>query len=807
MFVSYKWLKEYVDITVTPQELADKMSVTGIEIEGVTSLGEGLKKIVVGKTLDVIDHPDSDHLHICQVEVGEAHAENGVLQIVCGASNVAAGQKVIVALPGARIKDNIKIKKGKIRGQESHGMICSLEELGFSSSVVPKEYSDGIFVLPEDAPVGEDVLTYLSMDDAILELSITPNRADALNMYGVAFEVGALYEKTPHFKTFEAPIDNQDTIEQYVSVHIDNPEQTHAYNMTVIKDVTVAPSPLWLQTRLMTMGIRPINNVVDATNYMLLAYGQPLHAFDYQTLPSKNITTRQARKGEVLVTLDGEERVFTEQDNVITANDTPIALAGVMGGLETEITEKTTVVALETALFDATTVRQTAKRFNLRSESSLRFEKGINRGLVAYVAEQAAALIAQLSGGTVVKGSQMVQNITVEDVTVAVTLTKINRVLGTELTMDQVVGLLNRLGFTTSVQADTLSVVVPPRRFDIRIEADVIEEVARIYGYDQLPSTLPITPSTSGGLNPLQQFIRATRRVLESVGYTQIIGYSLTTDTKAGAFAKEENNGVRLSLPMSEERSVLRRSLVSGLLEIAHYNVARNNTRLALYETGRVFFEIEGVSQPREDEHIALLLTGNREERTWFGKAQAYDYYDIKGALDTYFEKIGVIDHVTYVAKEKDGMHPGRTAFVYVDDIYVGFVGQVHPQVAQTYDLQNVYVAELDATVLKNVARTQLVQKTIPKYPSMTRDIALLVDRTVTHQQIVQVLTQSGGEYLTNVMLFDHYAGEGIEPDKKSLAYRLTFLNVNATLVEEDVNAAMQRIVTALESKVNAVIR
>lgn len=807
MFVSYKWLKEYVDITVAPQELADKMSVTGIEIEGVDTLGEGLKKIVIGKTLEVVDHPDSDHLHICQVEVGEEHAEGGVLQIVCGASNVATGQKVIVALPGARIKDNIKIKKGKIRGQESHGMICSLEELGFSSSVVPKEYSDGIFVLPADAPIGEDVITYLSMDDAVLELSITPNRADALSMYGVAFEVGALYEKTPQFKMFEATVDGQDKVENYVSVQVDNPDQTHAYNMTVIKNVTVAPSPLWLQTRLMTMGIRPINNVVDATNYMLLAYGQPLHAFDYQTLPSKNITTRQARQGEVLVTLDGEERVLTEQDNVITANDTPIALAGVMGGLDTEITEKTTVVALETALFDATTVRQTARRFNLRSESSLRFEKGINRSLVAHVAEQTAALIAQLSGGTVVSGSQMVQNIKVEDVTVSVALTNINRVLGTSLTNDQVIALLNRLGFDVQVQSETLHVVIPPRRFDIRIEADVIEEVARIYGYDQLPSTLPMTPSTSGGLNPSQSFIRATRRILESVGYTQIIGYSLTTEAKAGAFSKEENSGVHLALPMSEERSVLRRSLISGLLEIASYNVARNNTRLALYETGRVFFDVEGVSQPREDEHVALLLAGNREERTWFGKAQAVDYYDMKGALDTYFEKIGVANQVTYTASEKDGMHPGRTAFVYLNGNYVGFVGQVHPHVAQMYDLQNVYVAELDATLLQRATRDVLVQKTIPKYPSMTRDIALLVDTTVTHQQIVEVLTQSGGAYLTNVTLFDHYAGEGIEPGKKSLAYRLTFLNVSATLVEEDVNTAMQHITTALENTVNAVIR
>ncbi|MBF0779851.1 MULTISPECIES: phenylalanine--tRNA ligase subunit beta [unclassified Granulicatella] len=806
MYISYQWLQEYLTLSVSALELADKMSVTGIEIESVKSIGQGLKKLVVGETLSVINHPDSDHLHICQVNVGTEHSENGTLQIVCGAPNVEPHQKVIVALPGARIKDNIKIKKGKIRGQESHGMLCSLEELGFSSQVIPKECANGIYILPDDAPIGEDIIRYLCLDDTVLELSITPNRADALSVYGTAYEVGAIYNQQPQIPLKSAH-KIEDCASQYIQVDVENSKNCSAYYMSIIKDVTVQPSPLWLQMKLMSVGVRPINNVVDVTNYMLMLYGQPLHAFDYHTLPNKHVVVRDAKPQETIVTLDAVSRELDVEDIVITSADKPIALAGIMGGLDTEITENTTIVALEAAVFNAKQIRATSKRLNLRSEASVRFEKGINLSLIQHVLEQASAMIAELSNGKVVTGIQGVNHTNLSPIQVKTSLSKMNRVLGTKLTDDEVTDIFSRLGFDVNSINGEYEVSVPPRRWDISIEADLIEEVARIYGYDNLPSTLPTTPSISGGLSPLRHFLRLSNRLLESFGYTQTIGYSLTSLQKSGILAIENRGETTLALPMSEERSVLRRSLVTGLLDIAAYNIARNCTNLALYETGRVFYATHDNEQPYEEEHIALLLTGNRQQKSWYGKDERVDYYDIKGTLDAYFKGIGVYDKISYQAVQKEQMHPGRTAHIVLDNHIVGYVGQIHPHLAKQYDLPDTYVAELSIDPIQMLEKAKLVQTTVPKYPSMTRDIALLVNEKVEHQDIVRILTQASGKYLSDIQLFDSYSGIGIEPGKKSLAYRLTFLNVEATLVEEDINRAMTNVTDALTSQLDVVIR
>ncbi|MBS4750083.1 phenylalanine--tRNA ligase subunit beta [Carnobacteriaceae bacterium zg-ZUI78] len=810
MLISYEWLKEYLpNLSVSPQELADKMSTTGIEIEGVSSIGETLTKIVIGKTIDVVDHPDSDHLHICQVEVGLDHApeEQGVLQIVCGAPNVDKNQKVIVALSGARIVNNIKIKKGKIRGVASNGMLCSLEELGFPSNVIPKEVANGIFILPEDAPIGSDIVDYLGLNDSVLELSITPNRADALSMYGTAYEVGAIYDETPHIHTYNVPTDTTKQVKDYVQVSVDNPVDCPAYYMTIIKDVTIQPSPLWLQMRLMKIGVRPINNVVDATNYMLMAYGQPLHAFDYDTLPQKHIHVRKANEHETLVTLDDTTRTLTVDDIVITSGDTPVALGGVMGGLDTEITSKTTTVALETAVFNPKNIRLTSKRLNLRSESSARYEKGINLAIVKEVAHQAAALIAELSGGTVVSGYEAIDTLDVQPSRVMITTDKINHALGATLTQQEVLSIFDRLAFEYNVNGTDIDVIVPPRRWDIAIESDIIEEVARIYGYDKLPSTLPVTPAVSGRLSTMQSYVRKTRSLFEGLGYTQVIGYSLTSPEKSGLLAMAADDAISLALPMSEERSVLRRSLLSGLLDIASYNIARGNTNLSLYETGRVFYAVPDQVQPREEEHIALLLTGNKTEKTWNSKSEKITFYDLKGTLETYFEKMGVSQDIVYKPVKKENMHPGRTASIVLNGQEIGFIGQLHPSLEKAYDLPETYVCECLVLPLITYQRQALVQTEVPKYPSMTRDIALLVDKDLSHADILTVLKENAGAYLVNVHLFDYYMGDNIGLNKKSLAYRLTFMNLKATLVEEDVNKAMQQVTTALTETFNIVIR
>lgn len=809
MFVSKQWLEKLVDVKqYEAQHIADKLSTTGIEVEGVANFATGLKNIVVGYTLDVIDHPDSDHLHVCQVEVGETHVEGGVLQIVCGAPNVATGQKVIVALPGARIVDNIKIKKGKIRGQISNGMICSLDELGVPSNVVPKAYSDGIFVLPADAPIGEDALEYLQFNDDVLELSVTANRADALSMYGVSYEVGAIFSQTPHVETPQATIDTTAQVADYVqTVHVVADDLALVYRVGVVKDITIKESPIWLQSTLMKMGIRPLNNVVDVTNYMLLLYGQPMHAFDVAKL-GDDLTVRLANDGEKLVTLDEQERELTANDVVISSNGQAVALAGVMGGLNSEITNDTTAIALEVALFDPKRVRATSKRLGLRSESSARFEKGIHVDMMQQACAHALALIAELGDGTVVSNDQLVATKTFEPSVVAVTLDEINARLGTKLTLEEVVMILeNRLGFSVHTSGNDLEVIVPTRRFDIKIPADIIEEVARIYGYDNLPSTLPITPSIQGGLSPLQSYLRLTRRVLESVGYSQVISYSLTSEEKAGRLAFEENEGIRLAMPMSEERSTLRRSLLTTLLEVASYNVARNNTNLSLYETGRVFYKDASETQTNEREHVALLLTGNAVDTTWQSKARSVDFYDLKGALDSYFQQMGIVEDICYVATQKHNMHPGRTADIVFNGEVIGFVGQLHPQLAQSLDLKETYVAEFSVKPLLERLPKALVQTTVPKFPSMTRDIALLVDKTVKHGDIVDVMIENGGNYLVDVTLFDLYQGSGIADDKQSLAYRLTFMDLEATLVEEEVSKRMDNVQNALMERVGAVIR
>ncbi|MFZ2364916.1 MAG: phenylalanine--tRNA ligase subunit beta [Trichococcus flocculiformis] len=804
MKVSYKWLKEYLDLSdVTPDELAEKMSRTGIEVDDVIYPGKGLSKIVVGETLSVVDHPDSDHLHVCQVNIG---AEEPI-QIVCGAPNVAAGQKVIVALHGARITGNAKIKKGKMRGQESNGMICSLAELGYSESVVSKKYADGIFVLPAEAVPGTEVVDLLELDDAILDIDITPNRADALSMRGSAYEVAAIYNKALKFP--EAPVSEKTgSVTEYIKVAVEDTNDAPAYHIQVIKDVKIAESPLWLQNKLMNGGIRPINNVVDITNYILLEYGQPLHAFDYDQIGSKEIIVRRAKENETMTTLDGVERTLDTDNIVITNGTAPIALAGVMGGLDSEITDGTVTVALEAALFNPVLIRKTAGKFNLRSESSSRFEKGINVATIRTAGQHAAELIHELAGGTIVAGTASVDTVEVKDTEVVISLEKINRSLGTAISSGEVTAIFNQLGFASTFDGETFTVAVPPRRWDISIYADILEEVARIYGYDNLPETLPITPALPTALTPKQHTMRITRRFMEGAGLTQNISYVLTTAEKAREYAVEDKEGIRLAWPMSEDRSTLRMNLLSTLLDNAAYNVARKNTDIQFYEIGRVFFPSADSVLPIEAERLAGVMTGMAYQKDWQMAAEPVNFYHAKGVLDGYFETMGLSDQIRFeAAKDLKWMHPGRTAAVYLGDAYIGYVGQVHPATANAYDLKETYAFEIDFEAIIAAPKEVITQQPIPKFPGVTRDVALLVDETVTHQQIVKTIKENGGKFLKDVHLFDIYQGKGIEDGKKSVAYSMSFLNPEATLVDEDINKAFTKLVAALETECGAAIR
>lgn len=807
MLVSYKWLNEYLDLSkISAKELADQMSLTGIEVEGIEVPEEGLKKIVVGEVKECVPHPDSDHLSICQVDIGEAELS----QIVCGAPNVKAGIKVIVALPGSRIAGNQKIKKGKMRGEVSNGMICSLQELGYSDNVIPKAYADGIYYLPQEAVNGTPVFPYLDMDDSIIELSITPNRADALSIRGVAYEVGAIYRQTPTFNDPELKEDSTDDVANYVKVNVTDVKDAPAYQIRVIKDVKIAESPLWLQNRLMNEGIRPINNVVDVTNYILLLFGQPLHAFDYAKLNSKEILVRRATAGEELVTLDGETRELSTENIVITNGQVPVALAGVMGGANSEITAETTTVALEAAMFESTSIRRTSKMFNLRSESSSRFEKGINQATIGLACEVAAAMIAELAGGTVVAGTSVGSEISLEEVTVDVTVDRINQYLGTTLDEATVSEIFDTLGFAYEVSNEAYHITVPPRRWDIHIEADIIEEVARIFGYDNLPSTLPKGETVAGSLTTGQQTVRRIKGILEGHGASEAISYALTTEEKSRQFMLRESNTTRLQWPMSEERSVLRMNLISGLLDDVAYNVARKNTNIAFYEVGRVFYQEADPQKnlPLEENHLAIALSGNSEVKDWQTKDTAVDFYSAKGMVESIVDSLGLADKISYQpSNEIKELHPGRTALILLDETVIGFVGQVHPTIAKSYDIPETYVTELNLHEVLAAETSGVNYAAVSKFPAVTRDIALLVDETVTHQELAMSIWKNAGKYLKEVHLFDVYQGASLGEGKKSMAYSLTFVNPEATLVDEEINRSMEKVEKALIETYGVTIR
>lgn len=802
MLVSYNWLKEYVDLSeMTPDEMAEKFTLGGLEVDGMNRLGENLSNLVVGEVLTCEPLEGSDHLNKTTVHVGD---EN--LPIVCGAPNVAQGQKVVVAKVGAVLPGDFEIKDAEIMGNTSQGMITSLDELGFSDSIIPKYAEDGIFVIADDAKVGESALPYLGLDDTIIEFDLTPNRADALSMRGVAYEAGALLEQTPKFETIELTEDTAESIEDYMSITVEDEKDTPIYKMRLVKDVTIGESPVWMQHKLMHAGIRPIDLIVDITNYVMLEFGQPLHAFDYDKLESKQIHVRRATEGEVLTTLDEQDRKLTPENLVITNGEKPVALAGVMGGANSEITEETKTIAIESAIFKPVLIRRTANDLNLRSEASSRFEKGVNYATVQDAADLSAYLMAELGGGTIISGTAEAVNAEAKDVTVETTLDKVNGIIGTDISEDEVSKILARLGFEHTVQDGKISTNIPPRRWDIEIPEDLIEEIARIYGYNNIPITLPVTESTPGQLTVEQKAKRQIRQLLEGSGLQEAISYSLTSAEKAKRYSIVEGELVYLKNPMSEDRVALTQNLVAGLVENARYNHSHQVNEIALYEVSHVFYKTEG-NTSKEYTHIAGLLTGETG-KNWLGNSEPLDFYTIKGVVEALLDKYALKDEVIYeLASDREGMHPGRTANVYVGPELLGYVGQLHPAEADANDLEDTYVFELSLDRLVAAAKETIGYTMLNRYPGSSRDIALLVDEEVSHSDIERVIRQNGGDRLQHIQLFDLYEGENIEEGKKSMAYSLYYVNPEATLKEEEVNTAFENVKEALVKELKVEIR
>ncbi|HDB7338975.1 TPA: phenylalanine--tRNA ligase subunit beta [Staphylococcus aureus] len=800
MLISNEWLKEYVTIDDSVSNLAERITRTGIEVDDLIDYTKDIKNLVVGFVKSKEKHPDADKLNVCQVDIGEDEP----VQIVCGAPNVDAGQYVIVAKVGGRLPGGIKIKRAKLRGERSEGMICSLQEIGISSNYIPKSFESGIFVFSESQVPGTDALQALYLDDQVMEFDLTPNRADALSMIGTAYEVAALYNTKmtkPETTSNELELSANDEL----TVTIENEDKVPYYSARVVHDVTIEPSPIWMQVRLIKAGIRPINNVVDISNYVLLEYGQPLHMFDQDAIGSQQIVVRQANEGEKMTTLDDTERELLTSDIVITNGQTPIALAGVMGGDFSEVKEHTSNIVIEGAIFDPVSIRHTSRRLNLRSESSSRFEKGIATEFVDEAVDRACYLLQTYANGKVLKDRVSSGELGAFITPIDITADKINRTIGFDLSQNDIVTIFNQLGFDTEINDDVITVQVPSRRKDITIKEDLIEEVARIYGYDDIPSTLPVFEKvTSGQLTDRQYKTRMVKEVLEGAGLDQAITYSLVSKEDATAFAMQQRQTIDLLMPMSEAHASLRQSLLPHLIEAASYNVTRKNKDVKLFEIGNVFFANGEGELPDQVEYLSGILTGDYVVNQWQGKKETVDFYLAKGVVDRVSEKLNL--EFSYRRADIDGLHPGRTAEILLENKVIGFIGELHPTLAADNDLKRTYVFELNFDALMAVSVGYINYQPIPRFPGMSRDIALEVDQNIPAADLLSTIHAHGGNILKDTLVFDVYQGEHLEKGKKSIAIRLNYLDTEETLTDERVSKVQAEIEAALIEQ-GAVIR
>ncbi len=800
MLIPLSWLREYVDVDMSPEDLADKLDLTGTAVESVKRLGAGLEGVVVGLVVDCEKHPHADRLKVCLVDVGEDPPR----RIVCGAPNVEGGQLVPVALPGAKLPSGMTIGKAKIRGIESEGMICSEAELSLG------EDASGIMVLEGHYEVGSSLAKALGLDDAVLELEITPNRPDCLGIIGVAREVAAI--TGAELKIPPAEVEEADRpATEAASIEIADADLCPRYEARLIMGVKVGPSPLWMRRRLEKAGIRPISNVVDVTNYVMLETGQPLHAFDYDLIDGAKVIVRRARKGERIVTLDGVERLLQEGDLVIADAQKAIAIAGIMGGRYSEVSDKTVNVLLESAHFAPESVMRTSRRLGLLSEASARFEKGVDPNVVPFAADRAIELMRRLAGGEVLKGSLDVYPGKIEPRSLRLRVDRTNDVLGTDLDSREISGILRRLGLAVapSKEPKVLEVAVPTFRFDLEREIDLVEEVARIYGYNAVKSTLP-AGGRQGGLSFRQKMLRAISDRLVSQGLREAQTYSFSDPRDADLMNLPSTSSLRRSLsllnPMTEEQSLMRTSILPGLLKAVRHNIYRGQYSVKLFEIGRVFRPSDG-ELPEEKTMLAIALAGETHADEWYEKGRQLDFFDLKGMVEDLLESIGVLDWS--ISRLEDArFHPGRSAALEIGGERAGVFGEVHPAVRERLDLQHRAVAaEIDADTLVDASSFERSFEEIPKFPAIVLDVALVVDEKIANGELLSAIEAEGGKLLESARLFDVFRGPGIPEGKKSVAYSLTLRSPERTLTDEEAKLARERIVERLRRDFGAAIR
>ncbi len=805
MRVSYRWLKQYVNLPWEPEELAERLTMAGVEVEQVTYRAEGLSGVVAGRIVKLEPHPNADKLQICQVDVGQPE----LLTIVTGADNVYEGAIVPTAVVGAKLPTGLKIRKAKLRGVASAGMLCSAEELGINRKMVAPEMRDGIYLLPSSVVPGQDIAEVMGLDDHVLELELTPNRSDCLSMLGVAYEVAALANQKvhqPELVELTHAISHPE-----VKVEIAAPDLCPGYLGLVVNDVTIGPSPLWLQNALQAAGLRPINNIVDVTNYVLLELGQPLHAFDLDQLTGKQICVRRAHPQESIVTLDDVERQLTADDLVIADGEKAVAIAGVMGSQVAEVTGQTRRVLLESALFDYKSVRRSSRRLGLRTDASSRFDKGVDPARVLMALKRAAQLLRQLGCGEpeeLVVGQ--LPDVPTQQI-ISLRPERVEQLLGMTISQEEMRSLLERLGLQVDTSSQPWQVVAPSRRSDLQIEVDLIEEIARLYGLEKLPVGQMSGPLMRGALTPEQQAEQNLRHQLLGLGLTEILTMSFINPKEVAQTVGDEhpwNRGLLLQNPLTAERSLMRPSLLFGLLQVLKYNAARQQQDLAIFEIANVFRPRPGATlqQPEEPLHLGIACMGQLPSN-WHSPAGEYDFYYLKGLLATLFEKQMIRDLEWRRADEKF-LHPGRSATIHWNGRCLGYLGELHPDVAEQYDLkQRAIVAELELAPILEQAGTIPLFQGIPRYPAVVRDLAIVVDRQITAAQVAQVIRQTAGDLLVDLELFDVYQGEQVAGEQKSLAFTLVLQNPEKTLLDEEIAAVLERVVSELQSRLGAKLR
>ena len=798
MNTSLSWIKAYVpELDCTAQEYTDAMTLTGTKVEGFERLDKNLDKIVIGQIEKIEKHPDADKLIICQVNIGTE-----TIQIVTGAPNVKEGDKVPVVLDGGSVagghdgkmaEDGIKIKKGKLRGIESNGMMCSIEELGSSRDMYPEAPEYGIYIFPEDAVVGESAVKALGLDDVVFEYEITSNRVDCYSVVGIAREAAATFRK-PFCPPVVTATGNDEDVHDYVKVTVQDPELCPRYTARVVKNIKIAPSPVWMQRRLASCGIRPINNIVDITNYVMEEYGQPMHAYDYDTIAGHEIVVRRAGKDEKFVTLDGQERTMDENVLMICDGEKAIGIAGIMGGENSMITDDVKTMMFEAACFDGTNIRLSSKRVGLRTDASGKFEKGLDPNNAQAAIDRACQLIEEFGAGEVVGGMVDVYSKKKEPVRVAFEPEKINALLGTDISREEMLKYFDKIEL--AYDEATNEIVAPTFRHDIFRTADLAEEVARFYGYDNIPTTLPKGEATTGKLPFYLRVEETARDIAEFCGFSQGYSYSFESPKVFDKLLIPQDDQLRkaisISNPLGEDFSIMRTISLNGMLNSLAFNYNHRNKNVKLYELGNVYL-------PK-----SLPLTELPDERMQFtlGMYGEGDFFTMKGVVEEFFEKVGLRKNAKYDPNAgKPYLHPGRQANIIYEGTVVGYIGEVHPAVADNYGIgERTYVAVLDMKNIVSFATYDRKFEGIARFPAVTRDLSMVVPKQILAGQIEEMIAQRGGKHLESYHMFDLYEGAQIEKGYKSMAYSITFRAKDKTLEESDIASAMKKILNGLES-------